>query len=206
MSSDQRASELLVIGAGIIGLAVAWRARQLGLSVTVLEQAEAGGATSRVAAGMLAPVSEVEFGQAGGRMLELGLRSAAQWPRFAAELEAVSQQPVGLLRAGTLMVAKDADEARELERQLAFRTSLGVRATRVRASRARELEPGLAPTIRLALELPDDHAVDPRSLLAALGAACAAAGVELRERAPVARLLLDGATVTGVELEGAERV
>src|SRR5439155_25117650 len=198
--------DLIVIGGGVIGLAVAWRARERGLAVTVLERELAGGGTSRVAAGMLAPVSEVEFGQAGGRMLELGLRSAAQWPRFAAGLEAVSQQPVGLLRAGTLMVAKDADEARELERQLAFRTSLGVRATRVRASRARELEPGLAPTIRLALELPDDHAVDPRSLLAALGAACAAAGVELRERAPVARLLLDGATVTGVELEGAERV
>ena len=139
--------DLIVIGGGVIGLAVAWRARERGLAVTVLERELAGGGTSRVAAGMLAPVSEVEFGQAGGRMLELGLRSAAQWPRFAAELEAVSQQPVGLLRAGTLMVAKDADEARELERQLAFRTSLGVRATRVRASRARELEPGLAPSI-----------------------------------------------------------
>ena len=104
--------DLIVVGGGVIGLAVAWRARERGLGVTLLERELAGGGTSRVAAGMLAPVSEVEFGEAGGRMLELGLRSAALWPGFAAELEAASHERVGLLRAGTLMVARDADEAR----------------------------------------------------------------------------------------------
>jgi len=64
--------DLVVIGGGVIGLAVAWRARERGLGVTLLERELAGGGTSRVAAGMLAPVSEVEFGEAGGRMLELG--------------------------------------------------------------------------------------------------------------------------------------
>ena len=175
--------DLVVIGGGVIGLAVAWRARERGLGVTLLERELAGGGTSRVAAGMLAPVSEVEFGEAGGRMLELGWRSAALWPGFAAELETAAHEQVGLLRAGTLMVARDADEARELERQIAFRASLGLRATRVRASHARELEPALAPTIRLALELPDDHSVDPRRLLASLRGVCLSAGVELREHA-----------------------
>src|SRR5947209_2136808 len=126
--------DVIIIGAGMIGLAVAWRARREGMSVTVLEREAAGNGTSRVAAGMLAPVSEVEFGEAGGRMLELGWRSAALWPGFAAELETAAHEQVGLLRAGTLMVARDADEARELERQIAFRASLGLRATRVRAS------------------------------------------------------------------------
>jgi glycine oxidase len=198
--------DLIVIGGGVIGLAVAWRARELGLGVTLLERELAGGATSRVAAGMLAPVSEVEFGEAGGRMLELGLRSAALWPGFAAELEAASHERVGLLRAGTLMVARDSDEARELERQIAFRASLGLRATRVRASHARELEPALAPTIRLALELPDDHSVDPRRLLTSLRDICLSAGVELREDARVQRVLARAGAVSGVELHGGERV
>jgi len=206
MSSDQRASEVLVIGAGIIGLAVAWRARQLGLGVTVLEQAEAGGATSRVAAGMLAPVSEVEFGQAGSSQLELGLRSAELWPAFAAELEQVSGRQVGLRPAGTLMVARDDDDARELERQISFRASLGLRARRVRASEARELEPALAPTLRLALELPDDHSVDPRLALDALRAACASAGVALREHAHVERTLIADGAVSGVRLREGEQL
>ena len=139
MSTRAQRDHVIVIGAGIIGLAVAWRARQGGMRVTLLERAEAGDGTSRVAAGMLAPVSEVEFGEAGARALELGLRSAALWPAFASELEAVSGERVGLLSTGTLMVAGDADEARELERQISFRASLGLRARRVGATEAREL-------------------------------------------------------------------
>jgi len=139
-------------------------------------------------------------------MLELALRSAALWPEFASELEAASGERVGLLCTGTLLVARDADEARALERQLAFRASLGLNATRVRPSQARDLEPGLAPTIRLALELPDDHSVDPRLTLAALRAACESGGVELREHASVAGVRSSGGAITGVELHGGERL
>jgi glycine oxidase len=159
-----------------------------------------------VAAGMLAPVSEAEFGEGGRRALQLGLRAAQLWPGFASELEAAAGARVGFMRMGTLMVASDDDEARELERQLAFRAALGLRARRVRASEARELEPSLAPSIRLALELADDHSVDPRAALAALCAACEAAGVELRERAPVQELVVRGRRVAGVRLAAGEQL
>ncbi len=201
--------DVLIVGGGIIGLAVAWRARQRGMSVTVLERDAIGRGASHVAAGMLAPVAEVEFGQVGRRVLELGLRSASMWPAFAAELEAASGgTEVGLRRTGTLVVARDDDEARELERQIAFRDSLGLSATRLRPSEARELEPSLAPTLRLAFEAPDDHSVDPRLVLAALRRACLSRKVELRERAPVERVELDETDmrVAGVTLRGGERV
>jgi glycine oxidase len=206
MSSVDRA-DVLVVGGGIIGLAVAWRAQQRGMTVTLLERDECGQATSRVAAGMLAPVMEVEFGEAGRRVLGLGLRSAELWPSFAEELAAASGVEVALLRTGALFLARDEDEARELERQLAFRESLGLRVARLRASEARELEPALAPKVRLALSAPDDHAVDPRAALAALRGACERAGVRIRERARVQSVELDGASrrVTGVRLEDGER-
>jgi glycine oxidase len=193
---------VIVVGGGIIGLAVAWRAQAKGLSVTLLERGEIGMGTSHVAAGMLAPVAEVEFGEAGRAALELGLRSAELWPGFAAELERVSGEQVGLLRTGTLVLARDEDEARELERQIAFRESLGLRTVRLRASEAREREPALASTIRLALEAPEDHSVDPRLVLVALRRACEAVGVRVREHAPVTRVELDdaGTRVTGVTL------
>ena len=200
--------DVAIVGGGIIGLACAWRARGLGLSVTLLEREQLGGGTSHVAAGMLAPVAEVEFGDAGRRLLELGMRSAELWPEFARELEQASGMDVGLLRTGTLVVARDEDEARELERQLAFRDSLGLRAERLRPSEAREREPALAPTVRLALEAPDDHSVDPRLVLAALRTACERAGVAMREHAAVAALELDdaGGRVTGLRLAGGERI
>ncbi len=202
--------DVAIVGGGIIGMAIAWRARERGMSVTVLERDSPGRATSRVAAGMLAPVVEAEFGHAGQRLLELGLRSAQLWPTFAYELEARTGVEIGLMRSGTLLVARDEDDARELERQLAFRQSLGLAVARLRPSETREREPALAPTVRLALEAPDDHSVDPRLVLDALTRACDSAGVEMRAHAPVASVELDGADeggrVTGVTLADGERV
>ncbi|HEV7528514.1 MAG TPA: glycine oxidase ThiO [Solirubrobacteraceae bacterium] len=210
MPRSDGSADLLVIGGGVIGLSVAWRARQRGMAVTVLERETIGCGTSRAAAGMLAPVAEAEFGEAARRVLDLGLRSADMWPAFAHELQAAAGQQIGFLATGTLLIARDGDEARELERQIAFRDSLGLATNRLRASEAREREPALAPTVRLALEAPDDHSVDPRLVLAALRIACESTGVQLREHAPVARIEVDaaGQRVTGVTLgrtgEGAD--
>lgn len=206
MPSSTRSPDLVVVGGGVIGLSVAWRARQRGMGVTLLERETIGSGTSRVAAGMLAPVAEAEFGEAARRVLDLGLRSADMWPVFAQELQAAAEQQIGFLATGTLLIARDADQARELERQIAFRNSLGLASNRLRPSQAREREPALAPTVRLALEAPDDHSVDPRLLLAALRASCESAGVQLREHAPVARIEADtaGERVTGVRLGGGE--
>jgi glycine oxidase len=208
-------ADVLVVGGGIIGMAIAWRARQAGMSVSLLERDLVAHGTSNVAAGMLAPVAEVEFGDAGRRLLELGLRSARMWPAFAAELQALNGASVGLTATGTLLLARDDDDARELERQLDFRRSLGLPVRRLRPSEARELEPALAPTVRLALEAPDDHSVDPRLVLAALRYACDSAGVRLREHCPVARVEVQGASaeqasrhgrVTGVTVATGERI
>lgn len=205
---ENHPSDVLVVGGGIIGLAIAWRLRGRGMSVTLLERDRTGSATSHVAAGMLAPVAEVEYGEVGRRVLELGLRSAELWPGFAKELAAAAGTELAQLATGTLLLARDQDEARELERQLAFRESLGLRVSRLLPSRARVLEPALAPTLRLALELPDDHSIDPRTVLDALRSACVAAGVQLREGTAVERVELSdgGRRVEGVALAGGERV
>lgn len=204
MSSTAGSPDVLVIGGGVIGLTVAWRARERGMAVTLLERDGTGEGTSRVAAGMLAPVAEAEFGKDGRRLLELGLRSAELWPAFVEQLEAVAEIDVGLLQTGTLLLARDEDEARELERQIDFRDSLHLATNRLRASEAREREPALAPAMRLALEAPDDHSVDPRLVLAALRTACLAAGVEIREQARVERIESDarGERVSGAVLAG----
>jgi len=202
----ERAPDLLVAGAGAIGLAVAWRAAQRGMDVVVVERDGAGEATSRVAAGMLAPVAEVEFGGAGRRLLELAMRSARLWPSFAEQLANASAIEIVMRPTGTLLLARDSDEEAELERQLEFRRSLGLDVRRLRPSAARELEPALAPTLRAALEAPGDHSVDPRPVLAALRAACFAAGVRIREHTSFEGVEHDGRAVQSAVLAGGERI
>jgi glycine oxidase len=175
--------DVAVVGGGAIGLAVAWRARQRGLDVAVLDRGELGRGASHAAAGMLAPVAEADPQERG--LLELNLRSAHRWPAFADELRDVTGVDVGYRRCGTLLLARDRDEAEAVERERALRERLGLRVERLLPSAARRREPGLAPTLRLAIELPDDHAVEPRRLVAALVEACTRAGVRLHPHAPV---------------------
>jgi glycine oxidase len=184
-------ADVAVAGGGPIGLACAWRAAQRGLRVTVAD-AGAPGAAWDVAAGMLAPASEAQFGE--DALAGLGLRSAERFPTFCAELG-----DIGLRPHGTLAVARDRDEAEALERMLAFRRGLGLAVERLRPSQARRLEPALAPTVRLALDVPGDTSVDPRLMVAALRAACERSGVRLMRGEAVA-VLCDGDHASGLRL------
>jgi glycine oxidase len=193
--------DVAVAGGGAIGLACAWRAAQRGLRTVVLDSGDP--AAWQVAAGMLAPVTESQFGEA--ELLELNLRSAGAFTDFCAELAEASGADPGLLATGTLAVARDRDDAEALERLLAFRRERGLDVERLRPSQARRAEPALAPTVRLALDVPGDHSVDPRRLVAALAAALERAGGTLR-RARVAALTGDGLELAGGETVSAEQV
>ena len=192
--------DVAIVGGGIAGLAVAWRAQQRGLRTVVLERDRLAGAATHVAAGMLAPISEARSGER--ELLALNRASLASYPAFVAELAEASGRDPGFARCGTLAVARDRDEAEALERELAEREALGLPVERLLASEARRREPALSPTLRLALDVPDDHAIDPRALSAALVVAVERAGGVLREGAEVARVALDdaGERVVGVEL------
>jgi glycine oxidase len=181
--------DVAVVGGGAIGLACAWRAKQRGARVVVFEAGEP--AAWQVAAGMLAPTSEAEFGERA--LLQLGLESARRYEDFCAELDDPGYRPVG-----TMVVARDRDEAEALDRLAEFRRGLGLPVERLRPSQARRLEGALAPTIRLALDIETDHSIDPRKLVAAL-----AREVEPR-RARVTGLRVDGERVTGVTTDAGD--
>ncbi|MGI8728463.1 MAG: glycine oxidase ThiO [Solirubrobacteraceae bacterium] len=195
-------TDIVVIGGGVIGLTVAWRAARRGRSVRVIERGdELGSGASHVAAGMLAPVTEADPGEL--ELLQLGLRSAGMWPAFAAELsEAAGGADPQLRRCGTLVVARDADEAAALERELELRRELDLDVQRLLPSAARRLEPALAPSIRLALEVPGDHVANPRAMISALAEASRRAGVAMATGDPVEQIECDGAKIAGVRLAG----
>jgi glycine oxidase len=197
--SIEQPPDLVIIGAGIAGLAVAHSACRRDLRPLVLDRGRAGGATTGVAAGMLAPVSEAAFGERD--LLALNLAAAARWPAWAEGLDGG-----GRLECGTLLVARDRDQAEALDRELAFRHDCGLRAERLLPTAARRLEPALAPTVRLALDVPDDHVADPAALVAALVTAIENDGGEVRCGDEVSEIEFDGERVRGVRLAGGERV
>ena len=191
---EQSTTELLVLGAGVIGLSCAWRAAQQGRRVTVLDPAPASGA-SWVAGGMLAPVTEAWPGEE--ELLELGVEAVARWPAFAAELTAAAGRPAGLRTDGTIVVATGSGDRAELDGLAAHLARLGRPVERLSGRELRRLEPGLGPDVRGGLSVPDDLAVDNRALLAALRTAAERAGVTFVATAAEA-VLDDGARVVGV--------
>jgi len=196
--THQPSADAVVVGGGVIGLGIAWRAALAGMTVTVVDDAPGRGA-SWAAAGMLAPVTEVHYGER--PLLRLNLDAAARWPGFAAELEEASGQPVGYRPGGTLAVARDADDNAALEDLYQFQLRCGLQVERLRSRECRQLEPGLAPSIRGGVLASGDHQVDNRALVEALLVACSRAGVRMVP-GRVAELTVAGDRVTGVVLAG----
>ncbi|GAA3034264.1 glycine oxidase ThiO [Streptomyces glomeratus] len=172
--SPIRTSDVLVVGGGIIGLVTAWRAAQRGLATTVVDPAPGGGA-AQVAAGMLAAVTELHYGEQ--TLLALNLESARRYPDFAAELTEATGRDLGYRRCGTLAVALDADDRAHLRELHALQQRSGLASEWLSGRECRRLEPMLAPGVRGGLKVDGDHQIDPRRLVAALLAACERAGV-----------------------------
>ena len=167
-------ADVIVVGGGVIGTAIAWRAARAGRTVTVIDP-DTDDKASLVAAGMLGPVSESVFGEQD--LLNLNLHAIGRFPSFNAELEQAAGSATGLRTEGTLAVAYNNDDLAALDRLTEFRHSIGLTADRLDAKACRRLEPFLAPSIRGGVLATGDLSVDNRRYLAALRAAAAAAGV-----------------------------
>ncbi|MEU7434146.1 glycine oxidase ThiO [Streptomyces sioyaensis] len=194
--------DVLVLGGGIIGLVTAWRAAGRGLTVAVADPAPGGGA-ARVAAGMLAAVSELHYGEQ--TLLGLNLASARRYPEFTEELEEAGGQRIGYRRCGTLAVALDADDRAHLRELHALQIRSGLDSQWLTGRECRRLEPMLAPGVRGGLRVDGDHQVDPRRLASALLVACERAGVDFH-RSRAARLTVAGGRATGAELADGTRL
>ncbi len=187
--------DVMVVGGGVIGLTIAWRAAQRGLRVTLLDP-DPGNGASHYAAGMLAPVTEVHYGEEA--LLALNLASARRYPSFVAELEEASRTTVGYRACGTLAVAFDTDDKAALDDLHAYQESLGLSSRPLTSRECRSLEPLLSPSVRGGLLVEGDHQVDNRRLVDALLVACERSGVLLR-RAAAAEFVIENGRVVGVD-------
>jgi glycine oxidase len=186
----------VVIGAGVMGLGIAWRLARAGCQVTVYDRAEAGRGASWAAAGMLAAAVETEPGEEA--LLGLNLESQRTWPDFARELEAASGISVGYRDEGTIVVALTRDDAEQLRFTYDFQKGLGLDLEWLSGAEARRREPHLRPGIPAAVLSPRDHQVDNRQLARSLAEAARRAGAVIYEHAPVREVEITNGRVTAI--------
>jgi glycine oxidase len=196
--------KVVVIGAGVIGLGIAWRLAQQGAALTVFDKGLAGAGASYAAAGMLAACAEAEPGEE--NLVALGRLSQSLWPAFADELEAASGISVDMRRDGIMVVALTADDQAKIQHHLEFQKTLGLPLQWLSAAEVRRREPHFGSRLAGALFSPEDHQVDNRKLAKALRAAAEKAGAQLRENAPVTRIQVTAGRATGVVLADGTKI
>jgi glycine oxidase len=199
VSKAAKRPRVAIIGAGVVGLGIAWRLASRA-EVKIFERGSAGMGASHAAAGMLAACCEAEPGEEA--LVALGRDSQACWPAFAEELLRASGVDVELRREGTLVLALTADDQAELTHRLEFqRQKLDLPLQWLSAAATRAKEPHLAGKIAGSVFSPQDHQVDNRKLVAALHIAAEAAGAKIHEHRPVKEISVQGGRANGVVLE-----
>src|SRR5262249_43934826 len=171
--------DVAVIGAGVIGLGIAWRLAARGASVAVFDRGAAGAGAGPAAPRTLAALAGAGPGEEA--LVALGRESQARWPAFAAELQQISGIDVELRPEGTLVLALTADDQARLDHHLAFQQQLGLPLAWLSAAETRRREPHLAGKLAGAVFSPEDTQVDNRKLAAALGIAAEAARAQANE-------------------------
>ncbi len=157
---------LIIIGAGIAGLCAAFYCRDLFDEITIFDP-DPLSATSWVAGGMLAPVTESHFGES--PLTTLNLEAARIFPEFLSDLQGVSGCTVDHQVGGTISVAKTRSDLIQLDQLAQYQLTLGLKTEKVSVSQLAELVPKLSSTLAGGYIVPQDTLVGPRSLLTCLG-------------------------------------
>ena len=153
----------------MIGLSAAWRAARAGLSVTVVDPERRAGERRGWPPACWPPVTEAHYGEE--RLVTLLVAGAARWPAFAGELEAEVGGEIGYRRAAPSWWPSTRSDRAVVDDLLALQRRPRPRGHRLSGRGCRDLVPALAPTVRGGAEVPGDHQVDNRRLVAALVAA-----------------------------------
>jgi glycine oxidase len=195
-------TKVLIVGGGVIGLSIARELRRRGVErVTIVESGELGSEASWAAAGMLAPNIETE---ATPDFHRFGCEALESYPAFAEALRSETGIDIGLDRSGTLCLAFDEAESKELAGTFERQRARGVAVEMLTCDDVRSLEPSISPDVRSALLYPRDWQVDNRKLVAALRRSVEILGVEIIEQTKVTGVIRDDDRVTGAITSGGD--
>ncbi len=194
-SSVRRHTDILIIGGGIIGCAIAYYLRKSGREVLVCEQGTIGAQASSAAAGLLAPLGPLS---GPGPFADLLLAGYILLPAVAAELEEYTGLRLGYARTGALRVVRNPKRVAHLRKRMEAWRPLGLELHWLSGDEARQYEPQLAPDICAAVYAPQESQIQANALTTAFAQAARQMGAHLYEHTTITGLLLQDARVTGV--------
>jgi glycine oxidase len=190
-------ADAVVVGGGVIGLAIARALARAHLGrIVLVERGQLGAEASHAAGGMLAAQAECDRADA---FLELACASRDLYTELAAALLEETGINIELERTGTLYLSFTDEDERETLDRYRWQSSAGLAVERLTRDEARELEPCVSREARSALRFPLDWQVENRRLVVALATAAQKLGVHLLTGTNVESLLIDRERVTGVE-------
>ena len=192
------AFDVIVLGGGIIGAALAEELSRRGQRVAVVEQGRVGAEASSAAAGILA--AQVDVSRP-GPFFELCQAARRMYPAWVARLERSAGRSVGFHADGILFLVDTPRGEAAMERQARWQRSRGLRVERWSPADARKQEPAVDGRVRCGFFFPTEAQVDNVALMAALALACRRAGVRVLERTVVRGLLIRGGRVRGVKTD-----
>ncbi|WP_187369342.1 NAD(P)/FAD-dependent oxidoreductase [Baekduia soli] len=190
---------IIVVGAGIVGSVVALRLAQRGAAVTLIEAATPGSGTSG------SSFAWIDASHPGlESYLDINVDSHPAWRELGAELG----DPSWLALTGTIMWEDEPAAQATLERHVGLLRDLGHPVQAVTPAQAALLEPDLVTDDAAGTlwHFPTEGYLQPVAALGDLLALGRDAGLTVREGTRVTGLLRDGEAVTGVELEGGQRL
>ncbi|HUX88054.1 MAG TPA: FAD-dependent oxidoreductase [Chloroflexota bacterium] len=189
-------ADVVVVGGGLIGSAIAWRLQQAGRRVILFERGEPGAEASSAAVGLLLP----EAGREGGPdLLALWQESLDRYPAFIGELRETTGVAVEFRQTGSLALALNAAESDVLSRRFRAQVAVKIPAELLSGDDARAIEPALGRDVQSALHFPRHGLVDNQRLSKVVPTAAAKAGVQVRAHEPVLGISVRSGRVEGVE-------
>ena len=197
MSELPKTSDVVIIGGGVIGLAIARELVRGGVSdVTLIERASLGAEASSAAAGMLAPQAEADRAD---DFFYLTCRSRDMYPKFASDLREETGLDIELETTGTLYLGFSDHDVHELKQRYAWQTEAGLPVQLLTPAEAQTLETGISDGVQLALKFPLDTQVENRRLVTALSTSNQQLGVRLVTGTTVKTLNVKHGSICGIE-------
>ena len=190
--------DAIVIGAGLVGSAVALRLAQEGLRVALLEKNTPGREASWAGAGMLSPAPDAPSSIP---LVPFGRASLSLYPQFIAEIEDISGRRAGYRREGAIELLFSADAERKLSTLIALHHALGLPTEPLPLDEAARMEPALTRRTQAAAYFPYEACVDNRALVEALLAAAAISGVAIFPVTGAREIVIEGGRCAGVRTE-----
>lgn len=191
----KQTTNVLIIGGGVIGCAIAYHLRKLNIAVSVLDQGEIGAQASSAAAGLLAPLGSLS---GPGPLADLVLASFALFPFLVLELENASGIRVEYERTGALRTVRNPKRIASLQQRMQAWQPLGLEMHWLTGDEARQREPILAHDICAAIYAPEESQIKAPQLVKAFAHAAANLGATLHSHTEITGIQHRNSLVTGI--------